>query len=160
MTVARSRTTSSILNETSKLGLAVDCRSTLSLPSGYFGNAILYAVAELPVSIITNDTTSLSSIAKSIREAILEVRSREHVARVYQFVKSVDNIARIKPSFGRSLGTDFALTSWEGNLLQHDFGSLGKCKALRPPSGKFDGLAILLPKEVHSGNIDVVLGLK
>ena len=148
-------------NQESRLGMAVNGRSRLSLPETYLGNVNIYATCVVPASTLQSTSVeAMAQTAVAVRKSISQV-DQTYISNLVKAVESLDDPSKVAPSFKSFLGPDLAITSWlDMGFEDLEWGSLlGKVDAVRIPQAAFDGLCIILPRTVDDG-IEVLVGLK
>lgn len=135
------------------------CANFHSEDDPYFGNAVLYSLAELPVSQVGFRASKASGDGLAdIAAAIFDAQStrlinRRSIAELCSLVSRVDDYRGIFPGWDLFSSRDFTVTSWNGlDLYQLDFGTgLGKPQHVRPPYVEADGVGFVLPRRSSSG---------
>ncbi|CAF0759832.1 unnamed protein product [Adineta ricciae] len=147
----------------SKLYISTNTRPRLvqpSIPTSYFGNAIMLSYSEMMLNDVLN-VDSLSSIASRAHKSIEENTSYDIRTTLAWIVCQKDK-AKIRPTW-HSETTDFTISAWNkmGMYTGSEFESdVCACRIILPPDVKFNGAAILLSTEEDDGSIDVFLGLE
>ncbi|ORX94943.1 transferase [Basidiobolus meristosporus CBS 931.73] len=140
-----------------KCGFACDGRRRLCppLPLGYFGNANFYPCSQMTANQLISQP--LRTAGLSIRASVNQMTS-ERIRDALSWVDSKEIKTNIQPGFSSFLGKDFAFTSWhQFPIYEVDFG-YGTPVRARLPAGKFDGLAISLPRYDGDG-VEMCVGL-
>lgn len=138
--------------------ISTNIRSRLtqpSLPSTYFGNAIMFTFLEMPVS----DTTHMN-LASRIHRSI-QSNDNNDIRTTLAWILCQTDPTKITPTFDL-VGTDFTISAWNKMRMYSgaDFeNGIYPCRILLPPDMKFNGAAILLSTEINDESIDLVLAL-
>lgn len=140
--------------KTSKMDYSVGYRGlipSLKTPD-YLGNALGYALAELPIeqiAFIPNENTveKLGAIISHIAEASDHLTA-EHVAEIVQLSDKNPDLSDIGPSWFFGGPGDLHFTSWaQVGIYDLYFGPrLGEPKYMRSAFMKFNGVVTMLPR--------------
>ncbi|OAL40117.1 hypothetical protein AYO20_00535 [Fonsecaea nubica] len=144
---------------TSRLAMAVNGRQRISpqfsTPENpYFGNVILYSLAELSMGDLAARSSeetarelakTCDAIATSSSPAKIDSR---HIAETYSLISRVEDHRAIFIGWDPFSGRDLTITSWANlGLYDADFGAeLGKPEFVRLASAEADGVSIILPR--------------
>ncbi len=158
---------------TTRLATAVNGRARIgpgfSTPDDpYFGNVVLYALAELPVSKVGACSQASEECLADISDAIFESQSsrqisKRSIAELCSLVGRVGDYRDIFVGWDLFSSRDFTVTSWNGlGLYDLDFGKgLGKPQHVRPPYAGADGVGFVLPKKALGENtVEVMVMLR
>ena len=141
-----------------RLFIATNIRPRLvqpSLPSTYFGNAIMFSYLEVPISDITH-----MALASQIHRAIQD-NDNNDIRTTLAWVLCQNDHTKITPTFDLN-GTDFTISAWNKMRMYSDADFESETRPYRillPPETKFNGTAILLSTEMNDESLDLVLGL-
>ncbi len=161
VTRARARRNPALLGQAmaTRLVTAVNGRGRIgpgvSTPDApYLGNAVLYALAELPVSQVVAGSGAPEENVVGISNAVFKSQStdlinKRSIAELCSLVSRVDDYRGIFVGWDLFSSRDFTVTSWNGlELYELDFGEgLGKPQHVRPPYVEADGVGFILPRK-------------
>ncbi|KAF4944250.1 hypothetical protein FSARC_14721 [Fusarium sarcochroum] len=174
ITRARLQRNPDLIKETSKLAMGVNGRSRLgkeisTSDSPYFGNTILYSLAEISTADLEkasdlSQAQLLAPIVEAIAQSVSPNKiSQRHVAEAYTLAEKADNYQTIFPGWDLFSSRDFTITSWADlDLYNMSFGAdLGKPEFIRSPYVEADGVALIMPRKRSADElVDVVLMLR
>jgi hypothetical protein len=174
ITRARLQCNPGLAKETSKLAMGVNGRSRLGTDpstsgSTYFGNTILYSLAEVSTSDLEKasdlgEVQSLSPIVEAIAQSVSPTKiNQRHIAEAYTLADKVENYQGIFVGWDLFTSRDLTITSWADlDLYNMDFGTdLGKSEFIRPPYVEADGVCLIMPRKRSADElVDVVLMLR
>lgn len=148
--------------EYSGLTTVCDFRARLEppLPSGYVGNALMFAKARLPITeLCSNEPDILFKIASSITESVHWWDS-DKIQGLLGAVEGTADMRSIEWDCDSHFGPDVQVTSTMSSISPYsiDWGQqLGTMQALRFPTGAFyDGFVTVLPL-LPDGGLEFVL---
>ena len=168
VTRARARRNQSLLDNLSRLVMAVDGRRRITEPSfsrpgdPYLGNTVLYSLAKLPVKQLTGASFNLApgllhredkspgiicdAIAVSQSPSRISTR---YIAEVFSLVNRVEDYRSVFPGWDLFGSRDLTITSWADlDFYDMDFGAgIGKAEYMRLPYMEADGVCLILPRK-------------
>ncbi|RMZ77535.1 hypothetical protein DV737_g4339, partial [Chaetothyriales sp. CBS 132003] len=167
MTLARKASVDSSI-QTSKLFIPVNIRNKLTAPlsESYFGAAVDFACAELPLSRFASYEPDrrerVAEMAISIRQAIAEVDEsyiRQLIAIANRPDPEIDVRDVMATNMNRATGADMYITSWEKlGLYEATFGmDLGKPDWVRKPWSRDPGSCVVLPRDERKSDIEALV---
>ncbi|KAL9072100.1 MAG: hypothetical protein Q9157_005226 [Trypethelium eluteriae] len=137
------------------------------LPWAYMGTLIFIATTRMPMSTLISPTTSLSTVAHTVRRAVASI-TRERLHSSYGLVAAMPDFSAVRYPFATFEGAEACFTSFLGlPLMEMRFGGKvftngGLIDYLRPPRREFDAVCrrcVVLPPR-PSGGFEVLLSLK
>jgi hypothetical protein len=130
------------------------------LPHNYTGNASIGNITQHMSAREMTASGGLVATAAVIRSSVGKLNEPDRVARLIGLLSSRPNPTDFKFAYNGFLGPDLSSTSWaELDVLQMEWGSLGKVEAFRIPGEGADGSMIVLPR-LKGGALEVVVALE
>lgn len=156
ITRARKQRNGDLENNVSRLAMAVNGRRRLGgdllVPeSPYFGNVVLFSLAEMMARDVadSDSATSLADIFKAVAQSqsASHINSR-HIGQVHNLVQRIEDYRAVFPGWDLFGPRDLSISSWADlGLYEADFGNgLGKPEFVRIPYAETDGTLIILPR--------------
>lgn len=147
----------------SKLYISTNIRPRLtqpSLPSTYFGNALMLPHLETSTSQLIN-LNHLGILASQIHD-IIKTIDTEYIRTTLAWIQTQENKQNIVRKWMLN-DADFLISAWN-KMGMYSNGDFEKgtypCRIILPPNTKFGGVCILFSTEIDDGSIDAVLGLE
>ncbi len=142
------------INETVNVGMANDGRNEFGIGMNYFGNCNFYICFQFQMNDLINK--SINELAEEINREKKQRITKDYMTSALARVANAS--ATIYPGFQAFLGKDLAFTNWSRfPAYQVDFGQ-GPPRRIMLPSGRWDGLILILPTETE--HVELYIGLK
>ena len=163
--VAGGRKMFSDVDETMNM-VAMNARQQASppMPPSYFGNVVLYAMARLPISLITAPNTPLATVSLALRDSLDTYRSPGLIRDAIDLAAGIPDVRQLGLAFPTWLAENLVTSSISGiPFYDVDFGRVfgerGKADFFRYPKGGFEGLCFVMPRKLN-GVIELFLSME
>jgi trichothecene 3-O-acetyltransferase len=157
-------------DSSSLLDTTLDGRALIGdpLPWSYMGTLVFIATSSMTVGDLTRDSTSLATVARTIRESLNEL-DRKRALDAFGLASDLKDYGEsLRHPFATFEGAEVCITSWVAlSTFDISFGDKlfsghGRPDLLRPPTREFDAVCrrcVVLPMQA-SGGFEVLVSLK